>query len=255
MNLLACQNTFIDQILHDDAPLPATWATDRTRAGLAIYRMGYRSRLIDAVAETFPRTRQWVGEQSFDKAAAHHLIAHPPSHWSLDHAGAGFPETLATLFAHDPEVPELAALEWDMHMAFVARDAQPLDGAPFAAATAGFADRDWDALRLTLNPSLTVRPVRTAAMAIWRALEEESQLPGELVLPETAQILIWRSRMSPVLRVAANYEADCLGLLRDDGTFGDLCLHLARVAQSDAATMAGGFLASWLRDGMIIGLR
>lgn len=255
MNLLSCQNHFIDHVLEDDAPLPATWRNDRMRAGLAIYRNGYRSRLVDALAETFPRTRQWVGDDSFDKAAAHHLIAHPPAHWSLDRAGAGFPETLAALFVRDPEVPELANLEWDMHLAFVAEDALPLDAAAFATATTGFTGKDWDALRFALHPALTVRAVRTAAAAIWRAMVEESEPPVELVLAERAQILVWRSGMSPVFRIAAHYEADCLDVLRDDGTFGELCLHLTEVAHCDAATLAGGLLANWMGDGMIVGLR
>ena len=255
MNLLSCQHHLIDQIMQDQAPLPETWDTDRIHAGLAIYRNGYRSRLIDALAETFSRTRQWVGEESFDKAVAHYLIGNPPSHWSLDRAGAGFPETLAVLFARDPEVPELAALEWDMHLAFVAPDEQPLDANAFATATAGFGDQDWERLRFTLHPALTLRPFRTAAAAIWRALAEEVEPPDKFLLAEPAHILVWREGLVPVFRAAADYETGCLGVLADGGTFGELCLHLTEFARRDTAAIAGRLLTKWLTDGLIVGLK
>ncbi|MXP29716.1 hypothetical protein GRI58_12945 [Porphyrobacter algicida] len=254
MNLLTCQHLFIDHVLEDDAPLPLAWVNDRMRTGLAIYRKGYRSRLIDALAETFPHTRQWVGDESFDKAAAHHLINNPPSHWSLDRAGAGFPESLEVLFARDPEVPELAALEWDMHLAFVAPDAQPLDANAFASATASFGDENWERLRFTLHPTLTVRSIRTSAAAIWRALAEERTLSDGFLLDEPGHILVWRDGMVPVFRTSADHEADCLGLLRAGCNFGDLCLHLTKIAPCNAAAVAGGLLADWLTDGLIVGL-
>ncbi len=255
MNLSACQHSVIEQILHDDAPLPEAWDNARMQAGLAIYRNGYRSRLVDALAETFPRTRQWVGEESFERAAAHHHIVNPPSHWSLDRAGQGFAETLTTLFARDPEVPELAQLEWDMHLAFVASDAAPMDAAGFSAATAAFADDEWESLRLVLQPALTIRPVRSAVAGIWRALSESTDPPHEPMLAEPAYLLVWRDGAMPVFRTAAADEAACLQLVRDGATFGELCLHLARTAPEDAAANAGKFLGTWLDDALIVGLR
>src|SRR3546814_3597676 len=92
---------------------------------MSVYRGNYRSALVEAMRSTYERTEKWVGEAAFRRAAAHHLIAHPPSSWTIDDAGAGFDRTCAELFANDPEVAELAWLEWTMLEAFTAPDVAP----------------------------------------------------------------------------------------------------------------------------------
>ena len=64
-----------------DAPL---------RPGLRVYRNAYRTRLIECLRATFPRTLALTGEDAFTAAACHHLIVHPPRGWSLDDAARGF---------------------------------------------------------------------------------------------------------------------------------------------------------------------
>ena len=101
------QQEFLACLLDDATPLPAGWDTRRV-AGMAVYRNAYRTRLIDALRETFERTAQLVGEDAFRRAAAHHLITNPPTGWTIDLTGERFAETCAELFAHDPDVAEVA---------------------------------------------------------------------------------------------------------------------------------------------------
>lgn len=243
------------QILSEGGPHPKGWDSPRLLAGLAIYRDGYRARLIDSLAETFPKTRLWVGTESFEQAAAHHLIVHPPRHWSLDLAGEDFDASLACLFARYPEVPELAALEWDMHRAFVSADAQPLDAQAFAAATAGFTPDDWDSLVFDLHPALSIRRSRTAAAAIWRALTEGREPPSEMLLHECTYLMVWREGTKPVFRSASPDEAECLQLIKRGGSFGEICLMFAASrVDEEAANVAGSLLAQWLGDGLVAGI-
>jgi len=105
------QQEFLAALLDEEAPLPAGWQVRHAR-GLAIYRNNYRGGLIDTLRDTYPRTEVLAGEAAFARAAAHHCITHPPSSWTLDQVGAGFSATCAELFRDDPDVAELAALEW-----------------------------------------------------------------------------------------------------------------------------------------------
>lgn len=197
MTLAAQQGAFMAQVLDEAEPLPPGW-TARHAAGFAIYRNNYRTALVEALRETYPRTAHWVGEEPFRAAAAHHLILHPPRSWTLDDAGLGFAETLAGLFAADPEVAELASLEWAMHRAFVAADAVPLDAAGFAAATASFADEDWALFELDFLPGTAVFAVGHDIPAIWR--EAEADRPGSARHPLSAPhgLLVWREGVAGV---------------------------------------------------------
>ena len=221
--------------------------------GLAIYRGAYRTRLVDALGETFPKTLAWVGEDSFGRAAAHHLITNPPSGWTLDEAGKGFPDTLVQLFANDPEVAELAWLEWSMHTAFVAKDCTPLDGSGFAAATVGFSDSDWADLRLSFAPGLATAATRTSCITIWKALAEDAERPDQIELAEPMAVLVWREALSPVFRSLSTQEAACLERMRAGMSFGGMCEWLTEKLQSDAAIAeAGAMLGRWIEDGLVV---
>ncbi|WP_273773331.1 DNA-binding domain-containing protein, partial [Brucella intermedia] len=63
MSLAALQQEFMGQVLGEERPLPPHWDA-RMAEGLAIYRNAYRSRLIDALRDTFPKTVQWVGDET-----------------------------------------------------------------------------------------------------------------------------------------------------------------------------------------------
>ncbi|HTN15104.1 MAG TPA: DNA-binding domain-containing protein [Sphingomonadaceae bacterium] len=254
MRLADTQRAFQAQVLSEELALPSGW-DEHMAPGIAIYRNAYRARLIAALEETFPKTLAWVGEEPFARAAAHHLIINPPSSWTLDDAGAGFPQTLGELFARDPEVNELAWLEWVMHQAFAAADRASLDPAGFAAATEGFAEADWAGMRLLFSPSLTVGEVRTDCVAIWQSLSGEGQSPASVTLAEPAAIAVWREGFISVFRQISLREAHCLDLAREGASFGDLCEYLAKCGPEDeAAAQAGQMLARWLGDALVVGL-
>jgi hypothetical protein len=245
------QSAFIAQIFDEDMPLPDGW-TDRHATGMAIYRNNYRTALVDALFATFERTARWVGDDAFRQAAAHHVIAHPPSSWSLDDAGHGFDATLAELFAGDPEVTELAWVEWSMQRAFGAEDALPLDAAGFSAATAGFTDTDWDAMRLVFMPRLATRVVYHDIAAIWRALGEEKLTLSDYALDAPVTCHVYREGEQPIFITGPAHENSALNAMLKGASFGKLCALLSeRFDPEDTAAEAGGMLGRWLHQGMI----
>ncbi|MBD3728263.1 MAG: putative DNA-binding domain-containing protein [Sphingomonadales bacterium] len=251
--LAAQQAEFMAHVMADALALPSGWNA-RFASGLDIYRNAYRTRLVEALRDTFPRTVQWVGDEAFAAAAAHHLITTPPSSWTLDHAGLGFPEVLGELFANDPEVPELAWLEWAMHTAFVAADAAPLTRERFVAATAGFAGEDWAEMRLIFQPAVQTCSVAHDIAKLWNALKQDEAV-GDYTLAQPGGLVVWREGLSPVFRMADRTDAEALALLQSGASYGEACSLLAdRLGPEEAAALAGSLLGQWLADGLLVGV-
>lgn len=254
MSLAALQHEFMGHVLEEERPLPPHWDA-RMAEGLAIYRNAYRARLIDALRETFPKTAQWAGDEAFAQAAAHHLILHPPRGWTLDLIGEGFVGTLEDLFASDPDVADLAWLEWAMHLAFTASDCTPVDAARFAEATRGFGEEDWAQMRLVFVPSLQGRAVSSDCVALWQALGREEP-PALVFTPEVSMhCIVWREEMEPVFTLATAPEGACLARMRAGASFGELCVGLAETMPPDqAAGEAGAMLGRWIARGFVLGV-
>ncbi|UYH54851.1 DNA-binding domain-containing protein [Qipengyuania sp. SS22] len=245
------QEAFLGAILDDTAPLPPGWDAERA-PGLAIYRNNYRSALIEALRTTFERTERLVGEAAFHRAAAHHCIAHPPSSWTLDRAGAGFPETCAQLFARDPDVAELAALEWAMHEAFTIRDAVPLTLAEFADACADFAEDVWDSLQLVLMPDIRCIPASHDLVRLWSSLEADNTEADLAALDSPHCAVVWRAGERPVFVIRPAWEGEALVRFRTGASFGAVCGAMIDALGEEAAiTEAGAMLARWVGEGWI----
>jgi hypothetical protein len=256
MNALAqLQDAFLASLHDDDAPLPP--GLDATRAaGMAVYRNGYRARLLDVLADSYARTARLVGPDAFHQAAAHHLIAHPPSAWTIDRAGEGFANTCGELFAHDPDVAELAWLEWAMQCAFTAADEAPLTHAGFAAATAGFDASDWEQLVLVPIAGTALRRVTHDLPRLWRSLADDADQPVVERLEARHWLLVWREGEEAVFALLSDHEGEALKAALHGGTFGDICAGLTeRLAPEEAAAAAGAILNHWLELRLIGSIR
>lgn len=256
--LLHAQQAFMAQVLDDDQPVPDNWS-ERQAAGMDVYRQNYRSAVIDAVTSTYEQTRQWVGEELFQRAAIHHVIAHPPSGWTIDDAGAGFAETCQQLFADDPAVAELAWLEWAMLGASRAAEATPLSMEDFGQATAQFGDEDWASMTIEFLPGVAARPLQHDLHAMWQALAAGLQQRPETTLQDTRGCIVWREAERPTFMMV---EADMVLALQSALAampYGEICLQLAgdnpdEQTLHDAAMRAGAMLGQWLQERLIVGL-
>lgn len=244
------QAAVLGAILDEDATLPEGWG-ERQARGLAIYRNNYRSALVEALRSTFERTERLVGDTAFARAAAHHCITHPPNGWTLDLAGEGFAETCAALFAGDPDVAELAALEWAMHLAFTARDTATLTPEGFAAATAKFGEHDWERFTLDLMPSLRCLPATYDLLRLWSSLAGEGE--ADLVSLDVPQIaVVWREGECPAFVLRPEREGRALESFRAGARWGEVCGTLAAaLGEEKGIAEAGAMLARWVAEGWI----
>lgn len=245
--LAELQRGFSDWLV--DAPTDfAGRIGERAAAGLAVYQNNYRSQLVDCLGETFEQVHAWLGDEAFVDAARGHIQQNPPHGWTLGSYGEGFDRTLAALYPDDPEVAELAWLEWALAQAFTGPDADP-------AAPDELAAIDWDNAGLTCAPTLQTRAAVTNAGAIWSALSAGAEPPAAAMLPEAGAMLVWRQEFTPCFRTIEAEEHTALELIRAGTSFGALCVQLVDSAGEAGVRLAGTMLGQWLRDGVVIGAR
>ena len=257
MTLEERQADFMRAILDEGAPLPQGWGNSHA-LGLSVYRGNYRTALMSALEDTFERTGRYMGEGPFRTARINHVIANPPSHWTIDAVGEGFDRTCAELFPNNAEVAELAWLEWAMLDLVGASDEEPVTAQTFAEASAGFGDAQWMSLSLTFQSRATSRLVTHDLTALWKSLSEDGA-DRDLRGYETEQgCLVWREgeRATFIMVEAANAQA--FDAMQKGARYSDLIGLIAgetpdEAAIGAAAQAAGAMLGRWLSEGMIIG--
>lgn len=240
MNLLERQIAFRSEIAAADGAEPAS------STGMQAYRDAYRGRLLAALEVSFERTRRWVGDQAFTVAACHYILTQPPRGWTLDDYGAEFPRVLEALFAEDPEVAELAWLEWHMQQAFGARNSARLDPAELAAA--GFDASDWGRMQFEFAPGFACRSVKTDCISLWSHLQSNQVSEFEVNLLSERAIAVWRQDFSPKFRELDPSEHNALEAISCGTTLG-------AVARDYGPELLGQWLAQWLGDGLFSGAR
>ncbi len=179
---------------------------------LDIYADMYFYRLLDCLAEDFPRLAHHVGTDQFHNLVTDYLLAHPPSHFSLRELGRALPSFLEDhlLAAARPWLGDLARLEWARVDVFDETNAAPLDR---EALLHGAADSP-GAFHLQRIPASRLLQLRGAAITSWK----ENEVPTE-ALENSSQLvsaLVWRKGFAIYHRSLENDEAECLRALAED---------------------------------------
>jgi len=251
------QAAFMRAILDADAPLPDGWGAAHA-VGLGIYRGNYRHALMEALASSFERTGKALGADDFRQARINHLIADPPSHWTIDACGAGFDETCARAFAPMPHIAELAWLEWAMLDCVGAPDAPPITPADFAEASARFGDAQWLSLILTFAPRAKAAEVAHDLAALWTSLDGEAAQLAPAVIAQRGGCLVWREGERATFVMVSAENACAFAAMQAGARYGDLIGLIAGDDPDDrtiaaAAGAAGQMLGLWLAHGLVTG--
>lgn len=236
MNLADLQHAFQAHVVDGVSPPPP--ACVNGERGYRVYRHAYRATLRDALRDTYARTAAWLGDEAFDAVTSSYVATVRSTSWTLGDYGDLFVDALAAAHPDDPEVAELAWLEWHLRRAFSAASARPVDRETLTSV-------DWERASLGLQPSLAARIVMSDVAGIWRALGEE-RAPGRVLLPITGGLVVWRDGLQPRFRTTTATEADALEALLAGETFAQV----ARGVGGDPGEI-GGMLARWLDDGLV----
>jgi hypothetical protein len=136
---------------------------------LGVYAGMYSRRLVDTLAESFPRVRAELGAAAFEELSERYVEAHPSDDPNLRNFGRRFASYVPE------EIAALARLEWAHVEAFDAEDATPIRRADLER----LAPEAWPALSLALVPSARV----SGDTLVWRrgfVVHQRGVLGGEL---------------------------------------------------------------------------
>ncbi|HVI54496.1 MAG TPA: DNA-binding domain-containing protein [Luteibacter sp.] len=217
--------------------------------GMRVYANNYRGQLIAALGDTYAKTRAWLGDDDFDGVAARYVDAHAPSSWTLDDYGHDFADMLEAEYPNDPDVSELAWLDGTLRRAFSGPDAVALELDALGA-------DDWDRVEFVFVPTLRFRRLRSNAVAVWKALADESMPPGAARLDADGGVRVWRRGLSPQFASMDAHECACLDLALAGATFAEICEQITRWhGHASTAPEAGRLLRAWIGDGLVLRLR
>jgi hypothetical protein len=135
-------------------------------AALDVYRNNYRASLINTLTATYPVIQALVGEEFFTGLVRMYLKQHASQSGNLHHYGQEFGSFLEH-FGPAQEFPylgDVARLEWRVHTARYALDAEPMNPAEFA----NVAPDNWPHLRLHFAPAVALVRSRWPIASIWQ---------------------------------------------------------------------------------------
>jgi hypothetical protein len=246
MTLLALQRDLRAWLTDADAGAAQRFGASAA-PGLRVYQNNYRAQLVECLEASFAQTRAWIGHEAFLAAAVTHIDRVPPSSWTLDAYGRDFPATLAILYPDDPEVIELAWLEFALETAFVGLDSSALT-------MADLAEIDWDRVALRMNPNFDLGDQATNATAIWSALAARETPPAVERLDVAGAVLVWRRGQVSCFRTVHQYERQALVHLAAGLSFAELCQKAVDAfGEQEGVARAGRWLACWVNDGLVVG--
>ncbi|MCY1389269.1 hypothetical protein D3C76_857020 [compost metagenome] len=213
--------------------------------GLSIYHNAYRARMHEVLAEDFPVTAQWLGEERFAELAEGYLRANPSQSFTLRWLG----QHLQAFVAHDPALAELVRLEWAFTLAF--------DAAPGVALTvqdmAGLSAEEWPVFKVALLPNVQWLGFRYNSLALWRAAKNQHPLPGSQLLDGEMDCIVWRNDLNCFYRSLDDVEAVALkGMVQNAWSFAELCLALSATHGVDAPLQAATWLKQWISDRLLV---
>ena len=242
--LAAVQRHFADRVLAN--ALPPEMPEDLITGRLPIYHHAYRARLAEVLADTYAKTYLYMGSDTFEAHARDYAVAHPPHTRSLNRYGEGLVGTLRAAYPDNPELHELAQLDWDLRTRFDGAD-QPVLGRDQAHAAT-----DWTTRPAVLHPSALLRTVTTNVVSLWNAIDADAEVPEAVALPAPVGLLVWRKGFQPHFRTLDAAEARWMGDLYAGASVHDACTALldSGLWDGDAAQLSA-WLAQLLDDGLV----
>jgi len=160
------QRAFARAVFDATTELEPEIAGQAAQRRIAVYRRTVFANLRGALEGVYPVVLRLVGAEFFASATTSFIRAVPSQSGDLHHFGREFPAFLADFppAGSLPYLPDVARLEWAVHEAFHAADAQPF---PFDE-LARIDPRDYGHLRLSLHPACRLMRSQFPVHRIWQ---------------------------------------------------------------------------------------
>ncbi|MCM2566405.1 MNIO family bufferin maturase [Janthinobacterium kumbetense] len=239
--LAAGQQAFATALLDAEATLPP-FAGEAVPQRFALYRGNMSATWRRTLAHAYPVVLALVGEEFLGGLARAYGRQMPSDSADLNQFGARFADFLAT-FPHIsdlPYLPDMARLEWAVHLAHYAPDAQGLAPESLAA----LHPDQLEARRFSLHPACALLASDWQVAALWQAHQEgegQGRFPQDMQVASCALVCRTRWKAQVLLLDAAAHAA--LLALRQGQTFGAA---LDAAFELDPAFDLAAHLRQWL---------
>lgn len=221
---------------------------------LAIYRDAYQLRLIESLTVTFPALHSYLGTEEFQQMCRRFIDAHPSYYRSIRWYGDLLSVFLKNYYDKAYGfLAELADFEWKMTLAFDAQDSSLVSLDEMAAV----APDAWGSLSFVVHPSVQRVNYLWNAVPLWKALNDDSELPN-LSEESTAHAwLVWRTKEYMLQFYSlAKEEAWMLDGVLQGLSFAALCEGLCEwIAVDEVAMTAASYLKNWITQGIVAELK
>lgn len=215
---------------------------------LNIYHNAYRARMHEVLNSAFEHTSTYLGDQAFDAICTRYIEAHPSYSSNLRDYGGDFPHFLSQALPADPEVAELATMEWRLHSAFDAPNADILTNDQLAVID----ETQWESLGFVFHPSVSLALFEWSVLDIWHALDQGEPSPSTRRLDAPIGHLFWRRAQRSYFRTLSQDEYTALNGLIEGNGFAHVCEELSlNYPNAAIETSIGTWLARWLADELL----
>ncbi|MFA9217031.1 MAG: DUF692 family multinuclear iron-containing protein [Sphingomonadaceae bacterium] len=251
---LAAQQQEFAAALFDAGQSAAALARCRTTGAAAEHRLAlYRGNLTvtwqKVLAAAYPVLQMLVGEEFFGGLAQAYGRAYPSENADLNCFGLHFARFLQAFppVAEYPYLPDMARLEWALHRAHYAADAQAIGPAQLAA----LAPEQLEAARMALAPAVSLIASDWAVVPLWLAHQPDSGRDFPSDLAQASWGVVARPRWKTQLLPLAPASHGALAQLAAGQSFG-VALDLA--FELDEAFDMAANLQQWMALGLITAL-
>lgn len=249
--LAAGQQAFATALLDSSLATQGMWQGGEAAAAarFGVYRGSQRATWRRTLGHVYPVVLALVGEAFFSGLAREYGRQMPSDSPDLNQFGARFADFLAVFphVAELPYLPDMARLEWALHLAHYAPDAQGL--AP--EALAALSPPQLEASRWRLHPACTLLASDWQVPALWQAHQEgEGQGNYPQAMQAASHALVCRPRWKAQLLSLDGAAHAALVQLQQGQTFG-AALDAAFALDEDFDL--GGQLRLWLAHAVLTG--
>ncbi|WP_035825470.1 MNIO family bufferin maturase [Janthinobacterium sp. RA13] len=244
--LAAGQQAFAMALLDAVAPLPA-FAGEAVPQRFSLYRGNVSTTWRRTLGHAYPVVLALVGEAFFGGLARAYGRQYPSDSADLNEFGARFADFLASFppVADLPYLPDMARLEWAVHLAHYAADAQGLAPESLAA----LHPDQLEAQRFRLHPACVLLASSWQVAALWQAHQEGDE-QGKF--PQAMRVASWalvcRTRWKAQVLVVDAAAHAALVMLQQGQTFGAA---LDAAFELDPAFDLAAHLRQWLAHAVL----
>ncbi len=246
-------NDFQIHVLSDDKKIIDAIIGDAEHRSsrLLVYQEAYELRLLEIMGKEFPKLKEHVGEDFFEKMAKGYIQQYPSHNFSIRQFGDNFAEFLRSYTIKGPLYAALAELEAAMSAAIDAADAPQISVADCTQLTA----EDWELISFSIHPSVKLLVLDYDVISLWHEPNSQQKFKKS---KQAYFCLVWRWQQMAYFLALDSFGKQMFEMIQNELPFGQICAELTQFysgSAEDLTLIAAQNLRNWLEQGVFSSYR